>query len=94
MLRFTIQTENIQWGRYKNQITLTTDAEKFDDMLRIICSVNKEERVALQEYLEQAYQQKRLCHGIHISNRALMTCLIFERMGSQVQTMVVTRWLQ
>ena len=84
MMRFNLRTEEIQWGDYKGQVCLTTDCEKFDDMLRMVCSVRKKERVALENYLQQAHQKKSLCYGIHISNRALMTCLVFERMGSQV----------
>lgn len=84
MMKFNFTTEETQWGKYKEQITLTTDSEKFDDMLRMICSVSKQRRLELEEYLEKAYQDKKICYGIHISNRALMTCLVFERMGSQV----------
>jgi len=84
LMKFNLKTQDTQWGKYKEQITLTTDSEKFDDMLRMICSVSKEERVHLEEYLEKAYQNSQVCYGIHVSDRALMTCLIFERMGSQV----------
>jgi len=84
LMKFNIPTDGITWGKYKEHVTLTTDCEKFDDMLRMICSVNKEERIALQKYLQDAHEAKKLCFGIHITNRALMTCLVFERMGSQV----------
>jgi len=84
LMRFNIQTEDTQWGKYKEQVTLTTDSEKFDDMLRMICSISKDERIALEDYLQKAYESQKVCYGIHISNRALMTCLVFERMGSQV----------
>ena len=84
LMKFDIKTEDTQWGKYKEQVTLTTDSEKFDDMLRMICSVNHEERIALEAYLQKAYESKKVCYGIHISDRALMTCLVFERMGSQV----------
>lgn len=84
LMRFNLKTQDTQWGEYKEQVTLTTDCEKFDDMLRMICSVSKKERLALDTYLNQAYEAKKVCYGIHVSNRALMTCLVFERMGSQV----------
>jgi len=84
LMRFNIRTEHIQWGEYKKQITLTTDCEKFDDMLRMICAVKKEDRIALENYLQTAHQNKKLCYGMHVSNRALMTCLVFDRMGPQV----------
>jgi len=83
-MRFDLKTQETQWGKYKQQITHTTDSEKFDDMLRMTCCISKEKRVHLQQYLQDSYESSQLCYGLHISDRALMTCLIFERMGSQV----------
>jgi len=76
--------KNWQWGNFKQHIQVTTDAEKFDDMLRMVCCVNIEQREALEQYLQSAQQQGQLNYGIHISDRALMTCLVFERHGKQV----------
>jgi len=73
-----------QWGYYKNRILDTTDTEKFDDMLRMVISTNKEQTKKLQEYLEEKYRKKELIYGLHISNSALMTCLIFERHGKHI----------
>ncbi len=84
LMRFNIQTGETRWGKYKQQITLTTDSEKFDDILRMTCCVHHHEREALVNYLQKEFEAQRLCYGIHITDRALMTCLVFERMGSQV----------
>jgi hypothetical protein len=84
LIKFNIKLNKTQWGKYKQQITLTTDSEKFDDMLRMTCSVNTKERQQLEKYLHKQFLEKKLCYGIHVSNRALMTCLVFERMGAQV----------
>jgi hypothetical protein len=62
----------------------TTDSEKFDDMLRMTFAANTSDRIKLEAYLKAQHQEGKLCYGIHITNRALMTCLVFERMGSQV----------
>lgn len=72
------------WGQYKNQVMHTTDAEKFDDILRMTFAAHTNERNKLEQYLAKKHQQGKLFYGIHITNRALMTCLVFERMGSQV----------
>jgi len=84
MMKFNLNTQEGEWGEYKKQVTLTTDAEKFDDMLRMTCSVSKKKRESLQGYLHKAHEEGKLCYGIHITDRALMTCLVFERMGAQV----------
>jgi hypothetical protein len=72
------------WSNYKSRIIRTTDTEKFDDMLRMVVSTNKIQTKELEEYLEKQYQNKNLVYGIHKSDSALMTCLIFERHGKHI----------
>ncbi len=73
-----------QWSDYKNRVIRTTDTEKFDDMLRMVISTNKTQTKKLEEYLEQEFQNGNLVYGIHKSDSALMTCLIFERHGKHI----------
>mgnify|MGYP000055241368 CR=1 FL=1 len=73
-----------QWGTYKNRIISTTDTEKFDDMLRMVVSTNFTQTKKLEEYLEKQFQNKNLTYGIHKSDSALMTCLVFERHGRHI----------
>ena len=69
------------WGNYKNRIRNTTDTEKFDDMLRmVICTTNNESK-RIETFLEKEFQNKNIVYGIHKSDSALMTCLIFQRHG-------------
>jgi hypothetical protein len=72
------------WNNYKERILQTTDTEKFDDMLRMVISVDKIQTTKLEKYLEKEYQNKNLIYGIHKSNSALMTCLIFQRHGKHI----------
>lgn len=72
------------WKEYKNIIIRTTDTEKFDDMLRMVISTNKSQTLELEEYLEKEFQKRNLIYGIHKSDSALMTCLIFERHGKHI----------
>jgi hypothetical protein len=72
------------WGKYKNIILKTTDTEKFDDMLRMVISTTTSQSLELEEYLEKQYQAKNLVYGIHKSDSALMTCLIFKRHGKHI----------
>lgn len=73
-----------QWGSYKNRVIRTTDTEKFDDMLRMVISTDKTQTKELEDYLEKEYQVGDLVYGIHKSDSALMTCLIFERHGKHI----------
>jgi hypothetical protein len=72
------------WGEYKSHVGTTTDVEKFDDMLRMIVASDEEERNRFSDYLESRYKNGKIYYGIHVTNRALMTCLVFERHGRQV----------
>ena len=73
-----------QWGEYKDRIRDTLDSEKFDDLLRmVVCATNKQTN-KLNEYLEEEYKKGNLVYGVHESNAALMTCLIFQRHGKHI----------
>jgi hypothetical protein len=72
------------WDAYREIVFRTTDYKKYDDTLRMIIAGNAERRERLTRYLEERYQQGRLVYGLHVTDRALMTCLVFERMGRQV----------
>lgn len=72
------------WGDYKNRIIRTTDTEKFDDMLRMVITTSKKDSLELEKYLQKEYENKNLVYGIHKSNSALMTCLIFQRHGKHI----------
>lgn len=74
----------MNWGIYKTLVTTTSDYKKFDDMLRMIIASTPEQRQQLCQYLEHYFQQGKLVYGIHTATSALMTCLVFERNGSQV----------
>ncbi|MGM0518524.1 MAG: DUF3095 family protein [Campylobacterota bacterium] len=72
------------WGSYKNRIVSTIDNEKFDDILRMVVAVNKEQTAKLEKYLKLQYENGKLVYGIHKSQSSLMTCLIFQRHGKHV----------
>ena len=64
------------WGKYKETLVTNTDFRKFDDNLRMVISGNADQRETLLQYLEKQYRKNLLVYGIHVSNRALMTCVI------------------
>jgi len=79
-----LNSKNVLWKDYKDRVLRTTDTEKFDDMLRMVISTNEEQTEELEEFLEEEFKNKHLVYGIHKSDSALMTCLIFERHGKHV----------
>lgn len=83
-LRFNFRMGGIHWPDYLDLLTATTDYKKYDDTLRMIIAGTASQRTCLTEYLEAEYQRGTLVYGLHLSDRALLTCLVFERMGRQV----------
>ena len=84
LMNLKVKTEELDWGVYKDIALAATDYRKFDDMLRMVISGNEWRRKKLTRYLERNYREGKLVYGLHVSDRALMTCLVFERGGQQV----------
>jgi hypothetical protein len=83
-MRFNINIAGFNWGDYKQIVAESTDFRKFDDILRMVISGTFQQRHRLEKLLAQKFQDGRLVYGIHVTDRALMTCLVFERDGKQV----------
>lgn len=72
------------WSHYLELVEETADYRKYDDTLRMILSSSPEQRGRLEAYLAAQRAAGRLAYGLHITDRATLTCLVFERMGRQV----------
>jgi len=83
-MKLSIKIGDTDWGQYKRIVTQATDYKKFDDALRLVIASTIQQRDEILDYLEEQYQHGKLVYGFHISDRSLMTCLVFERNGQQV----------
>ncbi len=83
-MRFKIHIGGVNWEIYKKIVRAATDYRKFDDMLHMVITGNAAQRSKLTCYLEKRYQEGKLVYGLHVSDRAIMTCVVFERNGRQV----------
>ena len=77
LMKFGIRTAGTDWGRYKETLVRNTDVRKFNDAYRQILSGNAAQREALEAWLEARHAAGDLVHGIHVSDRAQMTCMVF-----------------
>jgi hypothetical protein len=84
LMTFKVQLQDVDWGAYKENAIAATDYKKIDDMLQMVIDGNETQRKNLNRYLKKNYKKGKLVYGLHISDRALMTCLVFERNGRQV----------
>jgi hypothetical protein len=80
LMRFNINN----WASYKPNFVGATDHEKFDDTLRMTIAGTAHQREKLSDFLESRRQSGELVYGIHTSESALVTCIVFDYFGRQV----------
>jgi hypothetical protein len=83
-LKNDIRSGDVRWRDYLKLLVATSDFRKYDDAIRMVISGNTTQREQLLAYLERRYQTGALAYGSHVSDRATVTCVVFERMGRQV----------
>lgn len=84
LIRRRAQTSETDWGEYPRLLRAATDYRKFDGVLRMVLAGTPEQRQRLEAFLDARYERGDLAWGLHVSDRAVMTCLVYERMGQQV----------
>lgn len=81
LMRFRIHTEDTDWSRYKPTLVRNSDVRKFNDVYRQVLAGNEDQRAELTVWLEERYAKRELAYGLHVTDRAHMTCLVFDYSG-------------
>jgi hypothetical protein len=81
LMRFGIRTEDTDWSRYRETLKRNTDVRKFNDVYRQVLAGNPAQRAALTAWLEERHVRRELAYGLHVADRAHMTCLVFDYSG-------------
>jgi hypothetical protein len=84
LMKIKIKLGLVDWEAEKKLVMYDTDYQKFDDTLRMVISGNSAQREKLTEYLEKQYQSGKLLYGIHVSDRVLITCLVYESQSRHI----------
>jgi hypothetical protein len=84
LMTFGLTTGAVAWNQYKPDLVAASDYQKIDDFLRMVISGTPGQTKQLQQFLERCSQAGDLSYGLHISDRALMTCMIFDRSNHHV----------
>lgn len=84
LMTFGLKTEFTDWSRYKDTLLKNTDVRKFNDIYRQILAGNAAQRAALEVWLAERYARRELVYGVHVTNRAHMTCLVFNYSGKHL----------
>lgn len=81
LMRFGVRTKATDWSRYKPDLARNTDVRKFSDVYRQILSGTAAQRLALEAWLQERFKRRQLLYGLHVADRAHMTCLVFDYSG-------------
>lgn len=63
-------------GRYMSEMTRNTDFSKYDDMLAMVIDCPEDRIGLIRAHLDERMNRGELDYGVHISDNALMTCLV------------------
>jgi hypothetical protein len=77
LMAFDYKSSVTDWSLYKSDLVRNSDHRKFDDMLRVVISGHPSQRKKFTRFLDQKYQEEDLAYGIHITDAAVITCMVF-----------------
>ena len=75
---------NVNWyklNKLKDYQIAASDFKKFDGSLKLVLNCQPEDRIRWGKFLEDLRQKEIIYYGIHVADRAIMTCLLHA--GSQ-----------
>jgi hypothetical protein len=75
--RFDLTAGGYSGGQYRVELRRNTDYRRFDDTLRMLLDCNLEQADEIETLLEAHAREDGLIYGVHRSDSALMTCLVF-----------------
>jgi hypothetical protein len=78
MMKRGTKTSETDWSVYKSDLVKNADIRKFDDMLRMVISCTEEQEKRIEHYLESKRKMGKLNYGVHSSDSALITCMVFK----------------
>jgi len=84
LMKFGLKTEFTDWSKYKDTLFRNTDVRKFNDIYRQILAGKPAQREALDAWLAERYARRELLYGLHVTDRAHMTCLVFNYSGKHL----------
>ncbi len=80
-MKLGLRAGGTDWGGYKEAVVRNTDVRKFSDHYSQILSGTAAQRAALSAWLDERFARGELVYGLHVSDRAHITCLVFDYSG-------------
>lgn len=69
--------------KYKSEMVLNSDFKKFDEMLRMVIDCTDQQSKEIEDLLSSHLKAGDIFYGLHRSNDALMTCMVFSASNNQ-----------
>ncbi len=69
----------LDWGKLRAANVANADYRKRDDALRLVLACTASQRQSLVDFLEDLSTKGELFYGLHRSDRAHLTCMVFDR---------------
>lgn len=83
-LHLPLRVFYLRLNRMKWYIVNSSDYKKFDGMLKMVISGSPAARAGLVRELDRLKAENKLQYGIHVSDRALLTCLLHADSAQEV----------
>ena len=83
-LRLPVKMMNKSFKNVKNDNIINSDFRKFDGSLKMVISCNTSQRKSFEKLLGKLVDNGVINFGLHVSDRALLTCLIHRGTGEEV----------
>lgn len=83
-LRLPVKVMNKKLKDVKTDNIINSDFRKFDGSLKMVLSCNSSQRKSFEKFLENFFRGGKINYGLHVSDRALLTCLIHRGTGEEV----------
>lgn len=82
LVQFFLEKFDLSFGGYdasvyRKELRTNSDFRRFDDMLRMILDCSAENAGAIENLFRELNDQGKIVYGVHRSDHALMTCLVF-----------------
>jgi len=81
LMTFGIRTGQTDWASYKIVLARNSNVRQFKDSFCQVLAGNAAQREALVAWLETRFARRELVYGVHVGDRAQMTCLVFDYSG-------------
>ena len=82
--KLPIRVAHYELENLKTYQVASSDYQKYDGSLKIVIDSSPNARIEWITYLEKLYHEKQIYYGVHVSDRALITCLLHEGSAREV----------